>query len=105
MCTGRGSNQGPLGPKSDALTTAPLRHLSSNSYHQKMKENVHAHSPKEGHKRSSMSKPRIFPKSLKQRGQIFKWVNLETFQLYDFDLYVNHLKSYHTLFTKVNRQR
>ena len=26
MCTGRGSNQGPLGPKSDALTTAPLRH-------------------------------------------------------------------------------
>ena len=27
MCTGRGSNQGPLGPKSDALTTAPLRHL------------------------------------------------------------------------------
>ena len=28
MCTGRGSNQVPLGPKSDALTTAPLRHLS-----------------------------------------------------------------------------
>ena len=27
MCTGRGSIQGPLGPKSDALTTAPLRHL------------------------------------------------------------------------------
>ena len=27
MCTGRGSNQGPLGPKSDAFTTAPLRHL------------------------------------------------------------------------------
>ena len=27
MCTGRGSNEGPLGPKSDALTTAPLRHL------------------------------------------------------------------------------
>ena len=27
MCTGRLSNQGPLGPKSDALTTAPLRHL------------------------------------------------------------------------------
>ena len=27
MCTGRGSNQGPLGSKSDALTTAPLRHL------------------------------------------------------------------------------
>ena len=27
MCTGRGSNQGPLGPKSDALNTAPLRHL------------------------------------------------------------------------------
>ena len=27
MCTGRGSNQGPLGPKSDALTTAPLPHL------------------------------------------------------------------------------
>ena len=25
MCTGRDSNQGPLGPKSDALTTAPLR--------------------------------------------------------------------------------
>ena len=23
MCTGRGSNQGTLGPKSDALTTAP----------------------------------------------------------------------------------
>ena len=23
MCTGRGSNQGPFGPKSDALTTAP----------------------------------------------------------------------------------
>ena len=30
MCTGRGSNQGPLGPKSDALTTAPLRHLLCN---------------------------------------------------------------------------
>ena len=29
MCTVRGSNQGPLGPKSDALTTAPLRHLKS----------------------------------------------------------------------------
>ena len=28
MCTGRGSNQGPLGRKSDALTTAPLCHLS-----------------------------------------------------------------------------
>ena len=28
MCTGQGSNQGPLGPKSDALTTAPLRHLN-----------------------------------------------------------------------------
>ena len=27
MCTGRDSNQGPLGPKSDALTTAPFRHL------------------------------------------------------------------------------
>ena len=27
MCTGQGSNQGPLGPKSDALTTAPLCHL------------------------------------------------------------------------------
>ena len=27
MCTGRGSNQGPVGPKSDALTTATLRHL------------------------------------------------------------------------------
>ena len=27
MCTGRGSNQGSLGPKSDALTTAPLRSL------------------------------------------------------------------------------
>ena len=25
MCTGRVSNQGPLGPKSDTLTTAPLR--------------------------------------------------------------------------------
>ena len=25
MSTGRGSNQEPLGPKSDALTTAPLR--------------------------------------------------------------------------------
>ena len=31
MCTGRGSNQGPLGPKSDALTTAPLRLLSITS--------------------------------------------------------------------------
>ena len=30
MCTGRGSNQGPVGPKSDALTTAPLRHLIYN---------------------------------------------------------------------------
>ena len=29
MCTGQGSNQGPLDPKSDALTTAPLRHLAS----------------------------------------------------------------------------
>ena len=29
MCTGRGLNQGPLGPKSDALTTAPLRHLTA----------------------------------------------------------------------------
>ena len=27
MCTGRGSNQGSLGPKSDTLTTAPLRRL------------------------------------------------------------------------------
>ena len=27
MCTGRSSNQGPFGPKSDALTTVPLRHL------------------------------------------------------------------------------
>ena len=27
MCTSPVSNQGPLGPKSDALTTAPLRHL------------------------------------------------------------------------------
>ena len=42
-----------------------------------------------------MNKPRIFPKSLKQSGQILKRVNLETFQLY-----VNHLKTYHTLFTK-----
>ena len=25
MCTGGESNQGPLGPKSDALSTAPLR--------------------------------------------------------------------------------
>ena len=32
MCTGRGSNQGPLGPKSDALTTAPLRHLCVAEY-------------------------------------------------------------------------
>ena len=31
MCTGRGSNQGPLGPKSDALTTAPLRHHDKHS--------------------------------------------------------------------------
>ena len=45
-----------------------------------------------------MNRPRIFRKS--QRGQFLKWVNLETFELYDFDLYVNHLKSYHTLFTK-----
>ena len=28
MCTGRSSNQEPLGPKFDALTTAPLRHLN-----------------------------------------------------------------------------
>ena len=27
MCTGRGSNQGPLDPKYDALTTASLQHL------------------------------------------------------------------------------
>ena len=27
MCIGGGANQGPLGPKFDALTTAPLRHL------------------------------------------------------------------------------
>ena len=47
-----------------------------------------------------MNKPRIFPKSLKYRGQILNWVNLETFQLYDFDLYVNHLKTYYTLLTK-----
>ena len=46
-----------------------------------------------------MNKPRIFPKSLKKRGQILKWVNLETFQLYDFDIYLNYLKIYHTLFT------
>ena len=25
MCTGRGSNQGPLGPKSDPLISAPLK--------------------------------------------------------------------------------
>ena len=30
MCTGRESNQGPLGPKSDALTPAPLRHIKVN---------------------------------------------------------------------------
>ena len=33
MYIGRGSNQGPLGPKSDALTTAPLRHLKE--FHRK----------------------------------------------------------------------
>ena len=32
MCTGRGSNQGPLGPKSDALTAAPLRHVWTSLY-------------------------------------------------------------------------
>ena len=32
MCTGRGSNQGPLGPKSDTLTTAPLRHMLSENF-------------------------------------------------------------------------
>ena len=32
MCAGRGSNYGPLGPKSDALTTAPLRHPPSPSF-------------------------------------------------------------------------
>ena len=47
-----------------------------------------------------MNKPRIFPKSMKMRGQFLKWVNLETFQLYDFDLYLNHLKTCHSLFTK-----
>ena len=47
-----------------------------------------------------MNKPRIFPKSLKKRGQFLKWVSLETFQLYDSDLYVNYLKPYRTLFTK-----
>ena len=36
MCTGRGSNQGPLGPKSDPLTTAPLRHLNRAVQPQKM---------------------------------------------------------------------
>ena len=29
MCTGLGSNQGPLDPKFDALTTAPLGHLTN----------------------------------------------------------------------------
>ena len=31
MCTGQGSNQVPLGPKSDALTTAPLCHTKYTS--------------------------------------------------------------------------
>ena len=31
MCTGQGSNQGPFGPKSNALTTAPLRHHQCNA--------------------------------------------------------------------------
>ena len=47
-----------------------------------------------------MNKPRIFPKSLKWRGQILKRVNLGTSQLYNLDIYVNHLKTYHTLLNK-----
>ena len=42
MCTGRGSNQGPLGPVSDALTTAPLHHLdiSDGVYKENTSENM-----------------------------------------------------------------
>ena len=36
MCTGGESNQGPLGPKSDALSTAPLRLSRSRRTHNKI---------------------------------------------------------------------
>ena len=52
-----------------------------------------------------MIKPRIFPKSLEKRGQILKRVKLGTSQLFNLDIYVNHLKTYHSLFKKVNMQR
>ena len=38
MAPGRGLNQGPLGPKSDALTTAPVRPTTTNSEHHKLSD-------------------------------------------------------------------
>ena len=54
--------------------------------------------------RSSMKKPKIFPKRLKYRVKFQNMQIKQTFHLYDLDTYVNHLKTYHTLFTNVKRQ-
>ena len=46
--------------------------------------------------RSSMNKPRIFPKSLKSRGQISKLVNLANFLSLRLYTYVNHMETNQT---------
>ena len=38
MAPGQGLNQGPLGPKSDALTTAPVHPTTTNSEHHKLSD-------------------------------------------------------------------
>ena len=43
-----------------------------------------------------MNKSRIFPKSLKQRSQISKRVNLHNFFSISLDICINHLKTYPT---------
>ena len=52
-----------------------------------------------------MNKPRIFPKSLKQRSQIAKCANLDNFLSLWLDICINHLKTYPTRVTNFNRQR
>ena len=52
-----------------------------------------------------MNKPMIFPKSLKQRSQISKRANSDNFLSLLLDICINHLKTYPTSFTNVNRQR
>ena len=52
-----------------------------------------------------MNKPRIFPKSIKQRSQISKHENSANFFISVCIKTINHLKTSPTLLTNVNRQR